>query len=99
MVCTKTLYNYLRLDLIHVNALDLPLLLKRSTKKLRTRKHKRALRRSIDERPASVDERTEFGHWELDSVLKRSVAWCNTLSKKILGYESPLDSFRRDLDF
>ena len=215
MVCTKTLYNYLRLGLINVKALDLPLLLKRSTKKLHTRKHKRALGRSIDERPASVDERTEFGHWELDSVrgikdkeddilltlverksrlyvvlrcasakaddvketlkewllsvqselplhkvcrtitadngrefasiselealgiqvyyahpysawergsnerhngllrrcipkgtpiksvpesvLKRSVAWCNTLPRKILGYESPLNAFKRDL--
>lgn len=68
MVCTKTLYNYLRLGLINVKGLDLVLLLKRSTKKLHTRKHKRASGRSIDERPASVDGRIEFSHWELDSV-------------------------------
>lgn len=200
-----------------MKALNLPLLLKKSTKKLHTRKHKRALGKSIDERPANIDERTEFGHWEPDrvrgikdkeddilltlverkshlyvvlrcasakdvdvketlkeylfsvqselplhkvcrtitadngrefvsiselkalgiqvyyahlysawergsndrhsgslrrcipngtpiksvpeSVLKHSVAWCNTLSRKILGYESPLDTFKRDLGF
>ena len=33
------------------------------------RKNKRMLGRSIDERPALVDEREELGHWEADTVV------------------------------
>lgn len=33
------------------------------------RKNKRVLGRSIDERPAIVDEHEELGHWEADTVV------------------------------
>ena len=29
----------------------------------------RVLGRSIEERPASIEDRTEFGHWEVDLVI------------------------------
>lgn len=32
-------------------------------------KNKRVLGRSIEERPASIEDRTEFGHWEVDLVI------------------------------
>src|SRR5690625_4054942 len=42
---------------------------KLSTKTKRTRKHRRVLGKSIAERPAEVEDRMEFGHWEIDTVV------------------------------
>lgn len=50
MVSTKTLYNYIDLDL------------------LRVRKNRRILGMSIAERPPEIEDRKEFGHWEIDTV-------------------------------
>lgn len=68
-VCTKTLYGYADRGLIGIKNIDLPSKLRRSPKKERARKHRRVLGRSIEERPASVDSREEFGHWECDLVI------------------------------
>ncbi|WP_217994053.1 IS30 family transposase [Lentibacillus sp. CBA3610] len=43
--------------------------LRRSTKKTKPRKNKKLLGTSIEERPESIDNREEFGHWEIDTVL------------------------------
>ena len=40
-----------------------------NTKKKRTRINKRILGRSIEERPREIEERQEFGHWEIDTVI------------------------------
>ena len=69
MVCTKTLYNYVNLQLLSIKNIDLPEKLKRAPKKHRINENKRILGRSIEERPPVVNERTEFGHWEADLVL------------------------------
>jgi IS30 family transposase len=79
MVCTKTVYNYINLGLLRVSNIDLPLKVKRSTKKKRIRKHKKILGKSISERPAEVNDRTEFGHWEIDSVIGRKTKGQPTL--------------------
>ena len=69
IVCTKTLYNYADLGLLGIKNIDLPEKLRRSPKKTRVRDNKRVLGRSIEERPDSIDDRTEFGHWEADLVI------------------------------
>lgn len=67
-VSTKTLYNYIDLGLLKVRNLDLPMKTKLNTKTKRIRKHRRILGTSIAERPLEIEERKEFGHWEIDTV-------------------------------
>ena len=74
MVCTKTLYNYVDLGLLPIKNIDLPEKLSRSTKTSKVRENKRNLGTSIEERPEIVEFRTEFGHWEVDTVLGKKGA-------------------------
>ena len=69
MVCTKTLYNYVDLGLLPIKNIDLPEKLRRSTKAKRVRENRKVLGRSIEDRPEIVELRTEFGHWEIDTVI------------------------------
>lgn len=69
MVCTKTLYNYVDAGLLRVKKLDLPVKVRLNTKPKRTRANKIKLGRSISERPAYIEARQEFGHWEIDTVI------------------------------
>ena len=68
-VCTKTLYNYVDLGLLDIKNIDLPMKLRRSSKKSRVRKNKKNLGMSIEERPEEIKTREEFGHWEIDTVI------------------------------
>ena len=69
IVCTKTLYNYVDLGLLPIKNIDLPEKLHRNTKAKRVRENKKILGRSIEERPEIANSRTEFGHWEIDTVI------------------------------
>jgi IS30 family transposase len=69
MVCTKTLYNYIDIGLLGIKNIDLPLKVKRTTKPPRIRKHKKHLGTSIADRPSFINDRLEFGHWEIDTVI------------------------------
>jgi len=68
-VCTKTLYNYISKGLIKVKNIDLLLRVRRNTHKHRCRINRRILGASIEERPEIVNSRTEFGHWEIDTIV------------------------------
>jgi len=68
-VCTKTLYNYIEHRLITVKNTDLPIKVRLNTKTKRNRVNKRVLGRSIEERPAEVENREVFGHREIDTVI------------------------------
>lgn len=69
VVCAKTLYNYVDMGLLNIRNHNLPMKLRRKTKKHLLRLNKRKLGRSIGERPKEVEERKEFGHWECDLVI------------------------------
>lgn len=69
IVCTKTLYNYVSKGFIGIQAIDLPEKLKRKTAKKAGRENKKKLGRSIEERSAAANNRSEFGHWECDLVI------------------------------
>ena len=71
-ICTKTLYNYIDADLfIHLTNKDLPV--KKDGKKRTYKKTKVALKNlkgtSIEERPEEIENRDEYGHWEMDCVV------------------------------
>ena len=69
MFCTKTLYNYVDLDLFLIMNIDYPEKLHRNTQTEKIRENKRNPNTSIDERPESVESCTEFGHWENNTVI------------------------------
>lgn len=60
--CTKTLYNELWEGNLPLNPFDVPEALSRAHKKRQSRKNKRILGASIDERPDIAALRTECGH-------------------------------------
>lgn len=66
---TKIIYTYIHQGLLSIKPIDLPKVVRiRKRKKLRptTKKH---LGTSIEERPEEINDRSTFGHWEIDSVL------------------------------
>lgn len=69
MVSTSTLYKYIDLQLLEIRNIDLAEKSHRPTKRHVSKKHKRVLGRSIEERPDYVDDRLEFGHFEIDTVV------------------------------
>ena len=73
-VCTKTIYNYIDLGLMEIKNADLPMKLRINTKPKRIRASKRKLGESIENRPDSVNDRTEFGHWEIDTVIGKKTS-------------------------
>lgn len=70
-ICLKTLYNYIDAGLfLHITNKNLPVKnkpIKRDYNKVRKAyTHKGT---SIEERPKEIENRAEFGHWELDTVV------------------------------
>jgi transposase, IS30 family len=70
-ICVKTLYNYIDKNIIEVSNKDLPV--KRNKKGLKKRKKGKIVSinkgKSIEERPSEINEKKEFGHWEMDTVV------------------------------
>ena len=69
MVSAKTLYNYIDRKLIDLDNFDLLLKLSRKATKQVPKKNKRILGKSINLRPDHINDRSEFGHWEIDTVI------------------------------
>lgn len=87
IVSTVTLYNWIDQNLLNVHSMDL---LQKVRRKLRTNhstERKKKFGRSIDERPESVNNRTEFGHWEGDSIVgKNGNSSVLTLTERKTGH-------------
>jgi Transposase and inactivated derivatives, IS30 family len=65
----STIYNYIRSGVFpNLQLSDLPMPHNKKGKKKRVQK-RQSRGNSIEERPDLVDDREEFGHWEMDSVV------------------------------
>lgn len=77
-VCVATLYSYIDKGVfLKLTNKDLPVKKnkKRGYKKVRKQQARAAAGDSIEKRPEKIDQREEFGHWEMDSVIgKRGVS-------------------------
>lgn len=71
-ICTTTLYNYIDKG-IFLNLTNKNLPVKKKTKRKYHKVQRQQARAnagtSIEKRPDEIDERQEFGHWEMDSVI------------------------------
>ena len=69
-ICTSTLYSYIEKGVfLHLTNNDLPVKPKKKRPYHKVQKMKRPPRgESIENRPAEIDARETFGHWEMDTV-------------------------------
>lgn len=67
--CTTTLYNWINQQRLKIRNIDWAEKISWKAKKAQPKTNEKILGRSIEERPAKVNERQEFGHWEFDSVV------------------------------
>lgn len=69
--CTSTLYNWIDSGIMKTKNIDLleKVSRKQRTTKSKQRRNVRVLGTSIEDRPESVEDRQEFGHWEIDTVV------------------------------
>jgi IS30 family transposase len=110
-VCEKTLYNYIQQGYMgDLSEKDLLLGGKRRKGKGEPRRHMRAAAaaRSISKRPKEADDRSEFGHWEADTVvggIGTSTTCLMTLTERKTRFEitrrlenRTTEAFRKELD-
>ena len=69
IVSTKTLYNYIDKRMLKIRNIDLPLKVRRKSRKDKCKQSKRIFGMSIEERPDEVNSRTAFGHWKIDTIV------------------------------
>lgn len=69
MVSTTTLYKYIDEQRLEIRNIDLLHKVGRKTNQKRTRTNKKILGKSIENRPDHVENREEFGHFEIDTVI------------------------------
>jgi len=71
-ITARTFYNYVEQGVTRVTPFDLRFKLRRrQPKHKKIREHKKKMGKSIDERPESINNRTEFGHWEGDCIVDK----------------------------
>lgn len=71
-ICIKTLYNYIHSDVfLNITSKNLPRggTQKQTHEKVQRVRIKKPLASSIEDRPEEINERTTFGHWEMDTVV------------------------------
>lgn len=87
-VCTRTLYNYIDQCLLKVRNIDLPLRVKLNTKAKKNRQNRRIYGDSIELRTANINDRSELGHWEIDTIVgtKDTSPVLLTLDERVTRY-------------
>lgn len=65
----KTMYTYIHQGLLDVKVIDLPRAVRFKPRMKQRPSTKRQLGQSIEVRPETINNRSEFGHWEIDLVL------------------------------
>lgn len=70
-VSVKTIYNYIDLCLLSIQNIDLPMKTRINRKKSRIIGNKKVLGNSIENRLSVINNREEFGHWEINNVIGR----------------------------
>jgi len=68
-ITTKTIYNYIHIGLSQVKPIDLHLKVRRKRPHRPPVIREDSRENSIDHRPDYVNDRSEFGHWEIDTVI------------------------------
>lgn len=70
MICARTVYNYVGMGIfVGISASDLPYKKKQKKKAKKDGKiAKSRAHKSIEERPETINERKDFGHWEMDLI-------------------------------
>jgi len=72
-ITSRSIYNYIQRNQLKVNFFHLRYKLRRKPRKHRIlRENKKKLGMSIEERPLSIQDRIEFGHWEGDTVVDKN---------------------------
>lgn len=68
-ISAKTIYSYIHLGLSKVKPIDLHLKVRRKSSHVKPVICEGHRNQSIDDRPESANDRSEFGHWEIDTIL------------------------------
>jgi len=67
---SRTVYNWVKKKLVKITPFHLRYSLARKTYKQRQKENKKRIGGiSIEQRPENINNRSEFGHWELDCIL------------------------------
>ena len=86
-VCTKTVYNMIDAGIfLKLSNKELPVKRegeKRKYKPIRTVALNNTKGRSIEDRPPGIENREEYGHWEMDSVVGRGKACLLVLTERM----------------
>lgn len=81
-ICITTLYSYIDKGIfLKLSNKDLPVKANKKRQYKKVRKHQKRVEagQSIEKRPEKVENREEFGHWEMDSVIGQKKKSKNTL--------------------
>ncbi len=83
-ICARTLYSYIDKGVFYRLSMEhLPIKSKRKHRKNRQVRASRAPRgESIENRPAVINDRTEFGHWEMDCIIGKTRETLLTLTER-----------------
>lgn len=69
-ICLTTFYNYIKKGIfLNLTMAECPNKRKRKKQKKQKVQKRFSKGKSIDERPKEIDNREEYGHWEMDSVV------------------------------